>query len=139
DILETVNDRPVQSTAEVQAVTFGGEAVRLSFRRPDQPDPVSLTLQPAPFQNGAAGPIPQPQARRLEGEIGYVRPPAFNCGGATCNQLATALQQAIRRVDEAPTCGWVVDLRRGYSFSYVLGAGLGPLLGEGDLSRYVFP
>src|SRR5262249_29508798 len=66
DLLEAVNGRPIPSTAEVQAVSFGGEAVTLTFRRPGQPERLSVSVRPAVIPNGAAVPVPKPEARRLE-------------------------------------------------------------------------
>jgi C-terminal processing protease CtpA/Prc len=103
DLLEAVNGRPIVSTAEVQAVRFEAEAVTPSFRRPGQRERLSVTVRPVSNSDGASVPVPKPEARRLGGDVGYVRPPGFDCAGDTCNQLATAIQQAIRRVDEAPT------------------------------------
>jgi len=53
---------------------------------------------------------------------------------------ATLTQRAIRAVDATGPCGWVVDVRRnigGDFWTYV--AGIGPILGEGDLGGFVFP
>lgn len=137
DVLESLNDRPIQSITDVRGFDFGSGPVRMTFGRPGQSFRVNVTFQPAAIPNVAAIPIPQPDAHRLDEEIGYVRPPVFDCAGETCNQIATALQQAIRGLDESPTCGWVVDLRHGHGWTNVLKAGLGPLLWEGDLSTSV--
>ncbi len=51
-----------------------------------------------------------------------------------------AVQQLVKKLDASPVCGWIIDVRRtggGDIWSYL--AGIGPILGEGDLGGFVYP
>lgn len=54
-------------------------------------------------------------------------------------EYATDVQKLMRSLDKRPACGWIVDLRRimgGDIWSYI--AGVGPILGEGDLGGFEY-
>lgn len=70
-----------------------------------------------------------PTIEQREGRIGYLGVPSFR-GLSGIDEYLTALHAGIAELDEAGTCGWIVDLRdeRGGNMWAPL-AGLGPLLG----------
>jgi C-terminal processing protease CtpA/Prc len=46
----------------------------------------------------------------------------------------------VKKLDERAVCGWIIDIRRnngGDIWSYL--AGIGPILGEGELGGFVYP
>jgi C-terminal processing protease CtpA/Prc len=73
--------------------------------------------------------------------LAYVSVPSF-AGGTPAQQVefAEKLQDEIRAADGAEVCGWVVDLRQNTGGNlWPMLAGLGPLLGEGELAASVYP
>jgi hypothetical protein len=86
-------------------------------------------------------PLTAPEARRLGETLGYVRVPSF-AGGTPAQQVefAERLKNEIQAADGASVCGWVVDLRQNTGGNlWPMLAGLGPLLGEGELAASVYP
>lgn len=81
-----------------------------------------------------------PQASLLAGRLGYLLVTEF-ASGLPEEQVryAQGLQRLIREVDASHPCGWAVDLRgnRGGSMWAML-AGVGPVLGEGQLGVFVY-
>lgn len=84
---------------------------------------------------GAAG-NPKPVVRR-SGDIGYVMLPGYSGGDPAGQALyATQLHRALARVDTAPICAWIVDLRENTGGNmWPMLAGIGPVLGDGDAGR----
>lgn len=80
--------------------------------------------------------IPQPRAKLLLGKLGFVAIEEF--AGREGDEYATAVQQLIRDIDTHQPCGWIVDLREneGGGIGPML-AGLGPILGEGQVGASV--
>jgi carboxyl-terminal processing protease len=79
------------------------------------------------------------QARQLDGRIGYLSVPGR---GGPAVALADSLQDGLRALDTAGTCGWIVDLRGNPGGNvWPMYAGIGPLLGDSIISdggaRYV--
>ena len=122
-----------------------------SFFRPAQGAPA---VAPAPT-TGIVGLIPglgsraqvdepgpgDPSANLLEGGIGYVHVPQFDGGGEEGNDLAAGYHRLIEGIDTlGVTCRWVVDLRgnRGGNM-WPMVAGVGPILGEGDIGAFFYP
>jgi len=72
--------------------------------------------------------------RRLAGGLGSIDVPGVGGGGDSFDADAIA---AIRRIDRAPICGWVVDLQRnlGGNMRPILNA-VRPILGEGNPFTY---
>lgn len=99
------------------------------------------TLAATAVSNARTGAPPTaPSGRRL-GEIGYLEVPGF-AGGTPVQQVAfaEALKNAVQAVEEKTVCGWVVDLRRNTGGNlWPMLAGLGPLLGDGELAASVYP
>jgi hypothetical protein len=86
-------------------------------------------------------PLMTPEARRLGENLGYVVVPSF-AGGTPAQQVefAEKLKNEIQAADDARVCGWVVDLRQNTGGNlWPMLAGLGPLLGEGELAASVYP
>src|SRR5688572_17456459 len=86
-------------------------------------------------------PLTAPEARRLGESVGYVSVPSF-AGGTPAQQVefAEKLNSEIQATDGARVCGWVVDLRQNTGGNlWPMLAGLGPLLGEGELAASVYP
>ncbi len=68
------------------------------------------------------------------GPIGYLDVPGLIGDATVQKSYAQELQNAIRSTDTESRCGWVVDLRRNRGgYIYAMLAGLGPLLGSGDV------
>lgn len=80
--------------------------------------------------------IPQPRAKLLLDKLGFVAIGGF--AGRDGDKYATAVQQLIRDIDAQEPCGWIVDLREndGGGIGPML-AGLGPILGEGEVGASV--
>ena len=99
------------------------------------------TLAAAPVSNARTGSAPAaPSGRRL-GELGYLDIPGF-AGGTPPQQVefAETVKNAVQAVEATGICGWVVDLRQNTGGNlWPMLAGLGPLLGEGELAASVYP
>jgi hypothetical protein len=81
-----------------------------------------------------------PEGRRLGG-LAYLRVPGF-AGGSPAEQVefAEELRSLVQLHDAEAPCGWVVDLRPNSGGNlWPMLAGLGPLLGEGELAASVYP
>ncbi len=83
--------------------------------------------------------ITRVEGRLLDGQFAYLGVPGFASGDpATMTAFADALQQEVARLDRAPACGWVVDLRNNPGGNmWPMIAGLGPLLGQEELGSFV--
>lgn len=67
------------------------------------------------------------------GRFGYLRVPFYS--GPSQAPLADSLQDALRTLDTAGACGWIVDLRmNGGGNVWPMQAGIGPLLGDSVIS-----
>jgi hypothetical protein len=89
-------------------------------------------------------PSPYGERMRPEGELllrgGNTFAFVFMPQGRRDNRFATSFQQSIAELAQESPCGWIVDLRgNGGGDMWPMLAGLGPLLGEGDLGRFVMP
>ena len=93
---------------------------------------------------GDLSPDEKPHGQRLATGIGYLELPHI-FGSRTGSDKATQqysmlAQEAIRRVDQGGTCGWIVDLRRNSGGDmWPMLAGVGPILGEGTVGWFVYP
>jgi hypothetical protein len=79
---------------------------------------------------------PPPRGKLMLDKIGFIAIEGFQ--GFDSNKHATNIQHVIRGLDAQNPCGWIVDLREntGGSMRSML-AGLGPLLGEGEVGAFV--
>lgn len=83
----------------------------------------------------------EPMAELLPLEIGYLDVPEFQGGGVDGDALATDYHRLIESVDTlASMCRWVVDLRGNQGGNmWPMLAGVGPILGEGEVGAFVYP
>jgi carboxyl-terminal processing protease len=94
---------------------------------------------------GDLTPDEEPHGQRLASGIGYLELPHINGSRTGSSDQATQqygmlAQEAIRRVDQGGTCGWIVDLRRNSGGDmWPMLAGVGPILGEGTVGWFVYP
>ena len=85
-----------------------------------------------------------PTSRLIRGQIGEVALPELNTirpnGEAAGNAYRAALRAALQRLDAAPLCGWVIDLRNnGGGNMWPMLQGLDPLLGQAPFGFFVAP
>ena len=98
--------------------------------------PSNVSAQGVPFGTG----ITAIDARVLPPGIGYIYIPGFDGQGSEATTFADALQEAVENLDSSDPCGWVVDLRRDVGGNmWPMIAGIGPVLGEGNLGSFVDP
>ncbi|WP_315784847.1 S41 family peptidase [Fischerella sp. JS2] len=83
----------------------------------------------------------EPEGKLLEKKIGFILLPEFGCiNQQQSNQYASLLQDIIRRIDAEEPCGWIVDLRLNHGGNmWPMLAGIGPVLGEGQVGAFVTP
>lgn len=81
---------------------------------------------------------PRPTGKLLENKIGYVALFEFNAQAEDeMNKHADEIQNIIIELDEQSVCGWMVDLQENLGGNmYPMIAGLGALIGEGDLGSF---
>jgi hypothetical protein len=105
------------------------------------PGPAAALLA-APVSNARTGRAAvEPDAQVLAERFAYLAVPGF-AGGTPAAQVgfAEVLQADIASLDASSTCGWILDLRRNTGGNlWPMFAGLGPLLGDGELAASVYP
>jgi hypothetical protein len=102
---------------------------------------VTQALATTAVSNARTGAAPAAPFGERVGGVAYVRVPSF-AGGTPVRQVdfAEQLKDIVQRNDEAGVCGWVVDLRQNSGGNlWPMLAGLGPLLGEGEVAASVYP
>jgi carboxyl-terminal processing protease len=84
---------------------------------------------------------PQPSGELLPGRSGYLRVRGFAAtSAAASSEGATRLQHFVQAVERGEPCGWMIDLRTNTGGNmWPMLAGLGALLGDGDVGAFVFP
>jgi len=76
-------------------------------------------------------------SRMLDGQVAYIRIPQVSGPGVA---VADSIHRAIRTLDSAGACGWIVDLRsNGGGNMWPMLAGVGPLLGTALLEASAIP
>ena len=135
DSIETINGM-VANTLDSYAFSTAltAASVTLTLRHRDQDQTISVTLHAGTYDRD-----PPPRGQRLANGPGYVALPELVTGDqAVVDHYATLIQQLIRGVDQAGTCGWVVDLRLDHGGDpWGMLAGVGPILGEGQVGSFV--
>jgi C-terminal processing protease CtpA/Prc/uncharacterized protein GlcG (DUF336 family) len=135
DTILAVNGEPFVSTMQILGLPEDETAIEITFRRGDGGEPQTLTVERRRFSTN----LP-PTGQRLENRIGYVQLPAHSGSGTFDDgrDYATITQRLIEEIDGEETCGWVVDLRRNAGGNlWPMLAGIGPILGEGEVGGSV--
>ena len=86
--------------------------------------------------------VPEFESTLLQARFGYLDLPGFpgGVGAELANAYATRLQGTIEGLEAAGACGWIIDLRSGAGGNmWPVLAGLGPLLGDGEVGRCATP
>lgn len=135
--LETVRAAAIERAAGATVTDEAWDAVRYIVRQLN--DPHSYFVEPGiDVANEVEDPhLKVPEGQRLEPDIGYVIVPEIRSGGDDRLRYVTAGIEQIRAIDEAPVCGWIIDLRTnrgGRGFTML--AAIGPILGDGDIGSY---
>ncbi len=102
---------------------------------------VTRALQATAVSNARTGAAPTAPRGGRVGRLAQVQVPGF-AGGTPVEQVefAEELKNIIQLHDVGDVCGWVVDLRQNSGGNlWPMLAGLGPLLGGGELAASVYP
>jgi carboxyl-terminal processing protease len=135
DTILAVNGEPFVNTMQILGLPEDETAIEITFRRGDGGDPQTLTVERRRFSTN----LP-PTGQRLENGIGYVQLPAHSGSGTFDDgrDYASMTQRLIEEIDSEETCGWVVDLRRNAGGNmWPMLAGIGPILGDGEVGSFV--
>ena len=99
------------------------------FMTPDQTNQLN---------NSTVEDYPAPKGKLFEGKIGYVAVFAFGAQSEEeINKYADKIQAIIIDLNKQSVCGWIVDLREDQGGNmYPMIAGLGALIGEGELGSF---
>jgi C-terminal processing protease CtpA/Prc len=81
----------------------------------------------------------QVHSELLFSRFAWISVPAFSSGNDTAmRSFAGRIQHVIAALDSADVCGWIIDLRKNVGGNmWPMIAGLGPILGEGELGSFV--
>ncbi|WP_019588115.1 S41 family peptidase [Deinococcus apachensis] len=135
DTIEAMNGQPLRADVLGLIVEFGGDSWQLRVKKSGQQASITMNLGAASVSENTP-----PEGRRLPGDVGYLQLPMHIGDGTIAGQgsYAELAQGLIRRIDETPTCGWIVDLRRNRGGNmWTMLAGVGPILGEGKLGSFI--
>jgi len=88
--------------------------------------------------NSTVEDYPAPIGKLLGDKIGYIAVFEFNAQAKEeVNKFADQIQNMIIEMDKQSVCGWIVDLSENLGGNmYPMIAGLGALIGEGDLGSF---
>ncbi|SIS47397.1 Peptidase family S41 [Zobellia uliginosa] len=76
--------------------------------------------------------MPFVDAKIFDGQIAYLKIPAFNEDGEIAKKFATYIQSKITKLDRPEINGWIIDLSENYGGNmWPMYLGLAPILGEG--------
>lgn len=135
DTLERVAGAFVRPDWRGVLVDLPGDTLRAVVGKTGAGRPVTVVLVREPISVNR-----EPISRRLPGGIGYLELPEHLGNGdpGVGGTYQAIAQRAIERADQPPACGWIVDLRRnGGGNMWPMLAGVGPVLGEGDVGAFV--
>lgn len=109
------------------------QGMHLQVRREQQPAPMDLTLVVAEFSS-----LQMPQGLLLDHRLGYIELPGISGSPDVLTQYADTAQLLICELDRSGALAWVVDLRRNTGGNmWPMLAGIGPLLGAGEVGTFV--
>jgi C-terminal processing protease CtpA/Prc len=133
--------RSIASLYEKNAKTPADTYDSISFALQQLGDNHSRFLRPEAvdeLNNLTVEDNPPPEGKLLADKIGYVAVPEFGAVAEDeVNKHADKIQNLIIELEKQSVCGWVVDLRANLGGNmYPMIAGLGALIGEGDLGSF---
>lgn len=132
------------------AVTIADAHLAVQFALSELGDGHSYFMSPRQMNNLAGPPVGNartarapiaPRAQLIAGRFGYLRLPGI-AGGEHGDRVAFAetVQALIAEVDPSADCGWILDLRDNQGGNvWPMLAGVGPLLGDGQVASSVQP
>jgi carboxyl-terminal processing protease len=135
DTIVTLNGKPYAEIGDPCNRFRGIEKEKIVIRRKGEKDLLVFQLSDESVH------LPEPTGRSLGSpweKIGYLEL-TVDTGAELYSTYPTRVQNILRSVDQSHICGWIIDLRRlsdGDLWSYL--AGVGPLLGEGELGGFVY-
>jgi C-terminal processing protease CtpA/Prc len=126
--------------AQTPADTYG--AIRYALSQLGDHHSHFLTPDSAvEVEQATADDSPPPRGKLMLDKLGFVAIEGF--GSAIPEEqsnYAAAIQQLIRDLDAQEPCGWIVDLRENTGGNmWPMLAGLGPIVGEGEVGAFIFP
>jgi carboxyl-terminal processing protease len=138
DSVEAVDGQPVRGdrivTLPSPSASSGPTRVLLALRRgvAGRSRQLQITVEAAELPA-----VRPPTARRVSTRVSLLELFGVNAPARNASRYVEAAHHAMRRVDNAQLCGWVVDLRRntGGSLPPMLAA-VGPILGDGAAVGY---
>ncbi len=115
------------------------DALRLAVERLGDGHSRFLSPEEAQVMLGGKGENQTPATSLLTENIGYLWLPGYlGSDEIEGNQHAQQIHDIIADIDKSEPCGWVVDLRQnGGGWMWPMLAGVGPLLTEGQVGRFV--
>lgn len=98
-------------------------------------------VQSANLTQAELSDAPDPEGKLVDEKLGYVVLPAFSSvNQALMEEYASQVQAVIRTLDSDNPCGWLVDLRQNQGGNmWPMLAGIGPILGEGPVGKFIDP
>jgi hypothetical protein len=132
------------------AVDAGDAHLALRYALRNLGDYHSYLVTPQTAASLAATPVSNARTGRAEIDavgrplgdgVGYLTVPGF-AGGSPADQVrfADRIQSIIKALEPSSTCGWILDLRsNGGGNLWPMLAGVGPLLGDGEIGASVYP
>lgn len=77
---------------------------------------------------------------RIRENIGFLRIPAFSGSGVASTNFANDIQNLIKEIDSSNIKSWIVDLRHNMGGNmWPMLAGVGPILGDGLVGKFIDP
>ncbi|MGH2479614.1 MAG: S41 family peptidase, partial [Ktedonobacteraceae bacterium] len=136
DRIERINDQPFATlTREQFKLALRQAQLNLTLFPAQQEAMRQVHLQATPFSA-----LTLPQGQRLAHAIGYLNLPGFLGSREQNKTYAETAQRLIGEIDQATTCGWVIDLRGNTGGNmWPMVAGVGPILGEGAWVAFEAP
>ena len=130
----------VAQHAQTPADTYG--AIRYALvRLGDHHSHFNTPVRVAEVVQSTASDSPAPRSKLLLDKLGFIALEGFaSPSPEEESKYATTVQELIRDLDEQEPCGWIVDLRENNGGNmWAMLAGLGPILGEGEVGAFVDP
>jgi C-terminal processing protease CtpA/Prc len=136
DVVEAIDGVPIATLGRAEFnAALQAPTIRLHVRPRERGRLRIVMLQPAAFSI-----VVLPTGRRLERGIGYLELPAIVGTPEQVQAYATTAQRVIKELDRYRIDGWVVDVRRNTGGNmWPMLAGVGPIVGAGELGSFVFP